>query len=258
LQKDFEDECVFNEMIEQDHYNTYSSAKYTNERRALYLALNKRGTPRKVQVKAGASLGKLSAYARVLTQSVPAQRVEQLLAGRRPLSSSSEEGERPHGHRHHHACPAHAGPPRPTAAVKRRNKPGGRWKCHAKGGAPRKKSGGRDDAERDGGGDGKEDEDCCGAARKTGDEVGHRKADAAGRKMKSKRPRRPVKEVKAKKSEDASPPPPPQQQQQQQQQLVVDVVVDEDDDGGGDDDDRLAHATAATASTDEFLDSNDN
>lgn len=47
IQREFSDDCVFNEMIEQHHYNTYSSTKYSNHRRTVYLALNKRGTPRR-------------------------------------------------------------------------------------------------------------------------------------------------------------------------------------------------------------------
>lgn len=72
LQMDFTDECVFNEMLEQHYYNTYSSAKHSGARRTMYLALDARGRPRKVQLPAKRSLGKLSGYVRVLTR--PAQR----------------------------------------------------------------------------------------------------------------------------------------------------------------------------------------
>ncbi|XP_022197253.2 uncharacterized protein LOC111054517 [Nilaparvata lugens] len=68
--RDMNDECVFNEMMEQHHYNTYSSAKYSNTNRTVYLALDRAGLPRKVQVKAGTPLGKLSKWTRVLTQTV--------------------------------------------------------------------------------------------------------------------------------------------------------------------------------------------
>ncbi|XP_066904970.1 fibroblast growth factor 7 [Halyomorpha halys] len=67
--KEYSEECVFNEMIEENHYNSYSSAKYSNARRTLYLGLNKRGQGRMVITRGGA-LGKQSAYARVLTQPV--------------------------------------------------------------------------------------------------------------------------------------------------------------------------------------------
>lgn len=67
-------------MIEQSHYNTYSSARYSNHRRTMYLALNRRGQPRKVQIRAQQQLGKLSTYTRVLTQSVSPERVEELIS----------------------------------------------------------------------------------------------------------------------------------------------------------------------------------
>ncbi|XP_075227925.1 fibroblast growth factor branchless [Lycorma delicatula] len=70
--REFQDECKFNEMIEEHNYNTYSSAKYSNQRRTQYLALNRIGQPRKVLIRAGTPLGKLSTYTRVLTQPVPA------------------------------------------------------------------------------------------------------------------------------------------------------------------------------------------
>lgn len=78
FQRDFGDECVFNETIEQHNYNTYSSTKYSNERRTLYLALNRRGQPRKVLLRAHQQLGRLSSYTRVLTRTVSSERVEEL------------------------------------------------------------------------------------------------------------------------------------------------------------------------------------
>lgn len=65
-------------MIEQHHYNTYSSTKYSNERRTLYLALNRRGQPRKVMLRASQQLGRLSSYTRVLTRTVVPERAEEL------------------------------------------------------------------------------------------------------------------------------------------------------------------------------------
>lgn len=78
FQREFGDECIFNETIEQHHYNTYSSSKYSNERRTLYLALNRRGQPRKVQLRARQQLGRLSSYTRVLTRTVAPERAEEL------------------------------------------------------------------------------------------------------------------------------------------------------------------------------------
>ncbi|KAJ8914780.1 hypothetical protein NQ315_013283 [Exocentrus adspersus] len=70
VEREFGDECVFNETIEQTNYNTYSSTKYSNDKRTFYLALNRRGQPRKVVVRARNQLGKLSSYTRVLTRNV--------------------------------------------------------------------------------------------------------------------------------------------------------------------------------------------
>lgn len=264
LQKDFEEECVFNEMFEQHHYNTYSSAKYTNDKRTLYLALNKRGLPRKVQVKANAPLGKLSAYTQVLTQPVPADRVDQLLASRRPASGEWPASV-PHGHRHHHACPPHVGPP---LASKHGRKTG--RKCQAKGGGSRKKVKDNQEANAKDGGS-KEDEDCGGGGgNKKGDrcgvdEISHRKADAAGRKKKSKKPtasggkgdkphRQSGKWKKTAESVDA-----PSSERAAQtaattiaaapSQLVDDSAGGEDNDNDNDNDD------AATAPTTETIDS---
>lgn len=98
--REFAEDCVFNEMIEQHHYNTYSSAKYSNNRRTVYLALNKRGVPRRVQVKAKSSLGKLSTYTRVLPQPVPLERVEQLAKKMMQFYPGDH-----HTLRHHQLCP---------------------------------------------------------------------------------------------------------------------------------------------------------
>lgn len=63
-------------MIEANHYNTYSSTKYSNDKRTLYLALNRRGQPRKVFIKANQELGRLSSFTRVLTVTVTHERAE--------------------------------------------------------------------------------------------------------------------------------------------------------------------------------------
>lgn len=78
FQREFSDECVFNEIIEPHHYNTYSSTKYSNERRTLYLALNRRGQPRKVLLRAKQKLGRLSSYTKVITRPVSPERTEEL------------------------------------------------------------------------------------------------------------------------------------------------------------------------------------
>lgn len=68
--KEFSEECVFNETITQNNFNTYSSRKYSNRRKTLYLALNQRGKSRKLVIKAPHQAGKLSSYMRVLTRNV--------------------------------------------------------------------------------------------------------------------------------------------------------------------------------------------
>ncbi|XP_055639068.1 uncharacterized protein LOC129777044 isoform X2 [Toxorhynchites rutilus septentrionalis] len=78
--KDFTDDCVFNEQMEQHHYNTYSSTQHSNARRTLYLALNKTGQPRKIQIPVNRSLGKLATYTKALTQTVAHDRVERLIS----------------------------------------------------------------------------------------------------------------------------------------------------------------------------------
>ncbi|XP_058822697.1 rho GTPase-activating protein gacF isoform X2 [Topomyia yanbarensis] len=78
--KDFTDDCVFNEQIEQHHYNTYSSTQHSNARRTLYLALNKTGQPRKIQIPINRTLGKLATYTKALTQTVAHDRVERLIS----------------------------------------------------------------------------------------------------------------------------------------------------------------------------------
>ncbi|XP_050545275.1 protein let-756 isoform X2 [Daktulosphaira vitifoliae] len=234
--KDFDEECVFNEMIEQNHYNTYSSAKYTNDRRTLYLALNKRGTPRKVHVKANAPLGKLSTYTRVLTQPVPVQRVDELLASRRPV------GDWPiHGLRHHHVCPPHVGPP----LTKHKNK---QRKCgNSKFNGRRKKD------EMIGGSKGnREDEDC---KKNRCDDVSHRKVDTSGRKKNlgtsAKKSGTTAKSKgKAKKTEPEPVMPP--------EPVVVPVAVVTTVVPSQLDDDDVDADAPATAPSDEFLESNEN
>lgn len=99
--REFTEDCVFKETLEQHNYNTYSSVHWSTSRKTLYLGLSNQGSPRRVQVK-GHNLGRLSTYARVLTQFVSQERVEGL--HRRMLGAK-------HNVRHHHGnqqtiCPA--------------------------------------------------------------------------------------------------------------------------------------------------------
>ncbi|KAF7267116.1 fibroblast growth factor branchless [Rhynchophorus ferrugineus] len=103
---EFRDECIFNETMEQTNYNKYWSNKYSNERRTYYLALNRRGQPRKVMVKARQQLGKLDSYTRVLT---------------RPVMH-----DHPIRHHNHHQCPQgaqhHQQPTDPPRCRKKKKK----------------------------------------------------------------------------------------------------------------------------------------
>ncbi|CAO1406946.1 unnamed protein product [Diamesa serratosioi] len=75
----FSDDCIFNESMEQHHYNTYSSF-HSNNKRKLYLALNRHGQPRKIQLPSTRQLGKLATYTKSLTQTVEQDRVDDLIS----------------------------------------------------------------------------------------------------------------------------------------------------------------------------------
>ena len=95
LQHDYTEECLFNETLEQHNYNTYSSVRWSTNRKTLYLGLNRHGEPRRVQAR-GHNLGRLSAYARVLTQVAPHDRVEALQ--RRMMSAHHSVRHRHNAH----------------------------------------------------------------------------------------------------------------------------------------------------------------
>lgn len=78
LQKEFTDDCIFNETM-QGNYNIYSSSFHSNAQKTFYLALNKMGEPRKTHLPANKELGKLATYAKSITFTVPEQRTEQLI-----------------------------------------------------------------------------------------------------------------------------------------------------------------------------------
>lgn len=69
---------MFSEKLAEGNYNTYSSTLYSGRLRTLYLALNKFGQPRKVQIPAARPLGKLSTYARTLPITVSPERLDRL------------------------------------------------------------------------------------------------------------------------------------------------------------------------------------
>lgn len=72
----------------------------------MYLALNRRGQPRKVQIRAQQQLGKLSTYTRVLTQPVSPERVEELI-NRLTAAYSHLENGKTHPLRHHGSATGH-------------------------------------------------------------------------------------------------------------------------------------------------------
>lgn len=93
FQREFTNDCIFNETLEQHNYNTYSSARWSTTKKTLYLGLNRNGSSRKVQTR-GHHLGKQSAFARVLTKVAPFDQVEAL--HRRMLGAQHNVR-----HRHH-------------------------------------------------------------------------------------------------------------------------------------------------------------
>lgn len=78
LQREFSDDCIFNETM-QENYNIYSSSYHSTAQKTFYLALNKLGQPRKTHLPASKELGKLATYAKSLTFTVPEKRSEALI-----------------------------------------------------------------------------------------------------------------------------------------------------------------------------------
>ncbi|XP_049885719.1 fibroblast growth factor 5 [Pectinophora gossypiella] len=63
--KDLSEDCVFEEHIEENNYNTYSRIRAGKK---TYLALDNRGKARRTQIPVGRPLGNLSTYALTLTR----------------------------------------------------------------------------------------------------------------------------------------------------------------------------------------------
>ncbi|EDV41726.1 uncharacterized protein Dana_GF17357, isoform A [Drosophila ananassae] len=78
--KDFTDDCVFNENMGLQNYNTYTSTYNSNSLRVFYLALNNQGGLRRTQIPPGRALQKMTIYTNVITETVAQERVEQLIA----------------------------------------------------------------------------------------------------------------------------------------------------------------------------------
>ncbi|XP_077286169.1 fibroblast growth factor branchless [Arctopsyche grandis] len=86
-------------MIDLNHYNSYSSRKYSGNRRTIYLALDARGRPRRVAIPAQRALGKLSGYVRVMPR--PAHRALHGCTKHRQASMTSAP---PHPHHTKRPC----------------------------------------------------------------------------------------------------------------------------------------------------------
>ncbi|VVC94717.1 unnamed protein product [Leptidea sinapis] len=63
--KDLTDDCVFEEHIEENNYNTYSRIRVGKK---TFLALDNRGKARRTQIPVNRPLGNLSGYALTLTR----------------------------------------------------------------------------------------------------------------------------------------------------------------------------------------------
>lgn len=78
-QRDFSNNCIFNERME-DNYNYYTSTHHSTALRTFYVALNRLGGPRVTYLPANKSLGKLSTYVKSFTLIVPEYRSDALVA----------------------------------------------------------------------------------------------------------------------------------------------------------------------------------
>jgi len=92
LQRELTDSCIFVEHLADNNYNTYASQKHSTPQRSLFLALDRRGQPRRARWRPPQPLGRLAKYVQVLTKSVDPHRVEEL-------------GRRLRHHNHHALCP---------------------------------------------------------------------------------------------------------------------------------------------------------
>lgn len=94
LQKEPTDECVFDEVVEMDAFNTYSSTKHSNHNHTDYLALNDDGKGFRIRRRASTGVGKLDRYTFVLPEAVKTERVKKL------------ESRKRINFRHQHVCPS--------------------------------------------------------------------------------------------------------------------------------------------------------
>lgn len=78
-QREFSNDCIFNERME-DNYNYYTSTHHSTALRTFYVALNRLGGPRVTYLPANKPLGKLSTYVKSFTLIVPEHRSEALIS----------------------------------------------------------------------------------------------------------------------------------------------------------------------------------
>lgn len=79
LQKEFTNDCVFDERM-QDNYNYYTSTHHSSSLKTFYVALNRLGAPRKTHIPTNKTLGKLATYVRSITLTVPEHKSDALVA----------------------------------------------------------------------------------------------------------------------------------------------------------------------------------
>ncbi|GAB0096115.1 hypothetical protein DMENIID0001_115850 [Sergentomyia squamirostris] len=76
----FNQDCVFNESMQENHYNVYSSSYHSNAKRMLYLGMTGQGHYRLINISTSRTLGQLSDYALALTHIVDPKSVDDLVA----------------------------------------------------------------------------------------------------------------------------------------------------------------------------------
>lgn len=80
-QREFTNDCIFNERLE-DNYNYYTSTHHSTALRTYYVALNRLGVSRKTYLPSNKPLGKLSTYTKAFTFIVPEHRSEYVIGKR--------------------------------------------------------------------------------------------------------------------------------------------------------------------------------
>lgn len=81
MQREFTNDCIFNERLE-DNYNYYTSTHHSSALRTYYMALNRLGVPRKTHLPSNKPLGKLSTYVKAFTLTVPEHRSDAVIGKR--------------------------------------------------------------------------------------------------------------------------------------------------------------------------------